>query len=130
MLGFEVGLAVDADIGGGERRPDRFVPAGVLLGDELLGALGDPLDLCEGREAVGGLVLRQLGAESLFAEARDADHEKLVEIRSEDRQKLHALQERIGLVLGFFQHAGIEFEPAQLAVDEMLGQEGGGFGVH
>ncbi|MGC3991268.1 MAG: hypothetical protein QM796_16625 [Chthoniobacteraceae bacterium] len=54
-------------------------------------------------------------------DTRDADFKKFVEIRTEDAQKLHALDERLGGILGLFEHAAIEFQPAQLAVEKVLG---------
>ena len=90
---------MDADAGRGERRHDRLVPAGVLLGDELLGPPGDPLQLRERLEPVGRRVLRQHVAERLLAQPGHADHEELVQVRREDRQKLHPLQQRIVRVL-------------------------------
>jgi hypothetical protein len=47
-------------------------------------------------------------------------HEELVEVRAEDRQELHPLEQRVALVERLAQHAGVEVEPAQLAVDEEL----------
>ena len=61
-------FAVDADAGRGERRHDRLVPARVLLGHELLGPLGDALQLRERLEPVGGRILRQHVAERLLAQ--------------------------------------------------------------
>ena len=76
-----------------------------------------------GFEAVGRRVLRQHVAERLLAQPGHADHEELVQVRREDRQELHPLQQRIVRVLGLFQHARVELQPAQLAVDEVLGQK-------
>ncbi|MGC3967028.1 MAG: hypothetical protein QM775_06545 [Pirellulales bacterium] len=59
----------------------------------------------------------------LFAQSGDAHHEELVEVRAENRQELHALQQRHFRRLGFFQHPPVELQPAQLAVDEMLGKK-------
>ncbi len=48
----------------------------------------------------------------------DPDHEELVEIRSRDCRELDALQERGCRVRGLLQHAFVEREPRQLAVEE------------
>ena len=114
----------------GEGRQDVFVPAAVLLGDELLGAAGDSLQLSERFEAVDRRVLRQHVAEGLLAQAGDADHEELVEVRGEDREELCPLEQRVIGVLGLFEHAGVELQPAQLAVDEVFGQKLGAGGAH
>src|SRR6185369_6685268 len=56
----------------------------------------------------------------LGAQAGDTNHHELVEIAAEDAQKLQPLEQRIGGIFGLFQHAGVELQPAQLAVDEVL----------
>ena len=50
-------------------------------------------------------------------EAGDAHHEELVEVGGEDRQEVGALEQRDGRVLGQLEHALVEGEPAQLAVE-------------
>ena len=77
---------------------DSFQHA-VLLGDELLGPPRDALQLRERLEPVGRRILRQHVAERLLAQAGHADHEELIQVRREDRQKLHPLQQRIVRVL-------------------------------
>jgi hypothetical protein len=59
----------------------------------------------------------QAAALQLVEQARDPDHEELVEVRAEDREELDALQQRVGRILRFFQHALLEFQQAELAVD-------------
>ena len=54
-------------------------------------------------------------------EAGDAHHEELVEVRRGDRRELEALEQRRRGVGGFFEHALVEREPRQLAVEEQLG---------
>ena len=53
----------------------------------------------------------------LVVHAGDADHEELVEVRGEDREELQPLDQRQRLVLGQLEHAVVEVEPGQLAVD-------------
>ena len=48
----------------------------------------------------------------------DADHEELVEVRRGDRGELDALQQRLRRVGRFLEHALVERQPGQLAVDE------------
>ena len=50
-------------------------------------------------------------------QVRHPDHEELVQVRAEDRQELDALQQRKRRILGLLQHAAVEIEPRQLAVD-------------
>ena len=51
-------------------------------------------------------------------EAGDAHHEELVEIRRGDRRELDPLEQRRRRVGRFLEHALVEREPRQLAVDE------------
>ena len=48
---------------------------------------------------------------------RDAHHEELVEIAREDRQEVGALEHRERGILGELEHALVEREPAQFAVE-------------
>ena len=77
------------------------------------------LDLFTG----GATVDRPLGDPRLGLLLQTADplHEELVEIRSDDRQELHALQQRGPRVFSLVQHAEVEVEPGQLAVQVVLG---------
>ena len=52
----------------------------------------------------------------LVVQTGDAHHEELVEVRRVDRAELHALEQRHPLVLGQLQHALVEVQPGQLAV--------------
>ncbi len=72
-----------------------------------------------GRQPVGALG-RDAGAH-LALEAGDAHHEEFVEIVGRDRQEAHPLEQRMGDVLRLLEHAAVEVEPGQLAVDEALG---------
>ena len=77
--------------------------------------LGDPLEHLGRRQAVGAAgVDPRL---DLVVDPGDADHEELVEVGDEDRQELDPLHQRQRLVLGELQHAVVEVEPRQLAVD-------------
>ena len=53
-------------------------------------------------------------------QAGDADHEEFVEIVGRDRQEPQPLEQRMVRVRRFFQHAPVELEPGQLAIDEAL----------
>jgi hypothetical protein len=57
-----------------------------------------------------------------LAEQGHALHEELVQVRREDRQEFHPLEQRGALIERFRQHAGIEIEPAQITVDPHVGQ--------
>ena len=51
-------------------------------------------------------------------QAGDAHHEELVEVRREDRAELHALEQRDVRVGGELEHARVEVEPRELAVEQ------------
>ena len=51
-------------------------------------------------------------------ETRYANHEELVEVRRRDGGKLDALEQRYRRVGRFLEHALVEGQPRQLAVDE------------
>ena len=80
---------------------------GIALGDLLLR-----------RAAVDGALLHPGG--DLLLQAADALHEELVEVRGRDGEELHALEQRLALVLGLVQHAAVEREPGELAVEVQL----------
>ncbi len=57
----------------------------------------------------------------LGRQAGDPHHEKLVQIGTKNGEELHALQQRIALVLGLLEYAPLEGQQAQLTVDVQLG---------
>src|SRR5690349_543074 len=75
----------------------------------------DSAQLLGGRLAVGRAAGHTGG--NLLLDAGHADHEELVEIGTEDRQKLHALEQRVAFVECLIQNTAVEFEPAKLAID-------------
>ena len=85
----EVGVAVH-DLADHPQLLRRGEPVGAALGD-------------------GGL--------ELLVQARDADHEELVEVRVEDREELHPLEERPARVERLLEHAPVEREPRDLAIE-------------
>ena len=56
----------------------------------------------------------------LAAEAGNTHHEELVEVRRRDRQEAQPLEQRMANVLGLVEHARVEREPRQLAIDEAV----------
>src|SRR5205823_808779 len=75
-------------------------------------------------DTVGRVVLRRQITKRLFAQPRYANHKEFVEVGAEDREELYSFQQRVGRVIGFFQNARVEFQPAQFAVEKMLGKKG------
>ena len=71
--------------------------------------VGDGFDLFSCRQAIIGARFHAL--RYLPHQARNANHEKFVEIVGGNRQETHALKQRMGLVLGFLQHPAVELKP-------------------
>ncbi|VVN75115.1 hypothetical protein PS687_05804 [Pseudomonas fluorescens] len=57
------------------------------------------------------------GESDLLFEAGDADLEELVQVAGENQQEFQAFQQRVGLIQRLFQHADVELQLRQLAVD-------------
>jgi hypothetical protein len=55
----------------------------------------------------------------LLFDAGDPNLEKLIQVRTENRKKFDAFDQRLGRILGFFENAAIELEPAQLAINKI-----------
>ena len=106
-----------------ERRADLLgVDPGVHR-HQLVAHRGDLLqDLA--RLQPGGRAHRDAGGDAAL-EAGHPDHEELVEVLREDREEAGALQQRDVLVGGQLQHALVELQPGDLAVQEALGGEPG-----
>ncbi len=91
-------------------------PAALLVDHQRARPLQHRVDLLAGRHAVGA---RRLDADPALAlEAGDAHHEELVDVGRRDRQEAHPLQKRVAVVHRLLEHALVEGEPRQLAVDE------------
>ena len=120
LLSFERVVSQELKTFGRHRRPDAVLEAAILPGDEILRALGHRLELLDRAETVGRIILRGTLAEGLLADARQPDHEEFVEVGTEDRQKFEPLHQRVLGVLRLLQHAEVELQPAQLAVEKRL----------
>ena len=55
----------------------------------------------------------------LLLDARHAHLEELIQVRADDAEELHPLQQRVLRVERLLQHAVIELQPAQFPIDEM-----------
>ena len=54
---------------------------------------------------------------NLFLQAGHTNFEELIQVAGEDQQELQPLQQRIGLIQRLLQHADIELQLRQLAMD-------------
>jgi hypothetical protein len=119
----------DADVVRGQLRQDALVEDRVLPLDLLVRDRADLGQHLPWRHAVGaGLFALQ---RDLALQSRHADLEELVHVAREDQQELQAFQQRRALVQRLVQHAGVEREQRQLAVDVQpplaeVGHRGGG----
>ena len=111
----ELGAAHQPDAGLGQRRQHLVVEHAVLLGDQRARFLA------HAGEEIARLGDRQPGRRHLRAQllldARDPDLEELVEIAADDAQEAQALEQRNIRVLRERQHAPVEVEQRQFAVD-------------
>ena len=132
LLGGPAVAREEADALGGERRLQCVVPELVLCTHQIEGARADARQHLGRRHAVGpGL---EIAEHQLVLEYRDAHFEELVEVGVGDAQESQPLQQGHALVLGLRQHAEVELELGQLAVDVQRGvaqvrRNGGGWGL-
>ena len=98
---------------------DLLRKAGGLIGQHRRHRLANRRQLLNGRQTVQRT--RHHTGGNLTLQTAHPLHEELVEVRREDAQKAHALQQRRPLVECFVQHPPVELQPAQLSVDEQLG---------
>ena len=119
-----VGAAHEADFFLLQRRHQHLVEHAVLLVHQRVRALRNGRHQI-GRQYAVGPGLSRSHAQHLL-QPGDADFKKLVEIGAGNAQEFQPLQQRDVLVLAQLQHAPVEFQQRQLAVQEQL--RGGEFG--
>ena len=116
FLVVELAPADQLDAFGPQPGDDRVDELLLLLADELADDVADDGELLARQAAVGGRLGHAGGG--LVEQARDAHLEELVEVAREDRQEPHLFEQRHIGVAGELQHARVEREPAELAVEE------------
>jgi hypothetical protein len=90
-------------------RGDVLAKTALLRVHQLVHSRGDGRQGLGRREPVEPRRLIARGDPAL--QRRHADHEELVEVRAEDREELHPLEQGHARVLGLFEHAPVELEP-------------------
>ena len=114
-LGLDLVPLEDPHAGFGEPRPKIFGKRPDRQRRILLDDFADHPELLMSRQAVGAaLGHRRL---DLLVQARDPDHEELVEIRVEDREELDPFEQRPARVERFLEHPPVEGEPRDLAIE-------------
>ena len=96
----------------------QLAPALLLIACQHTDGLPDAGELLRRSEPIRALD-RNAGA-LLALEAGNADHEELIEVVGGNRQKPNTLEQGVGLVCRLLEHAAVELEPGQLAIDETL----------
>lgn len=107
--------ADEADLVLGQLRQQGLVEDPVLPRYLLVDQLADPRQGLVRQQAVGAGLLA--GEGDLLLQAGDADLEEFVEVAREDEEELQPLQERVGLVQRLFQHADVELQLGELAMN-------------
>ena len=105
------------------RAATSLVNTAAWQGHELFDARADRAQLLDLVDALGRR--RADAGLELLLQARHAHLEELVEVGAEDREELRALEQRQRGVLGEREHARVELEPGELAV-EVAGRAGRG----
>ena len=101
-----------------EPRQKQLVQHAILLVEQLVRDLRDGPQLFAPATVVGAALRR---AECLLMDqSGDADLEELVEVGVGDAQERQPLEQRHVVVFGQFEHAAVELELRQLAVDVQL----------
>ena len=90
----------------------------VLARHHVVAAGRDGGELLAGAHRVGAALLHV--SDQLLLEAGDADHEELVEVGAGDGEELQPLERGNAGIEAFLQHALVERQPGQLAIDEKL----------
>jgi hypothetical protein len=107
--------AHDAHAGTVERM-QQFVEDAVHVALQRLHALADGFELLPRRQAVHRAFANPVVDE--LADAADAHHQELVEIRGRDAEEFRPLEQRHVRALSLGQHAPVELEPAQFAIEK------------
>ena len=121
-LGFsELGPTQQLDAVVAKRGHHLFMEDVGVLALKCMGSHPDVLENFARRQAAGRAHGDAGGNSTL--EAGHANHEELVEVAGEDGEELGPLERGQGVVLGELEHALIEIEPGELAVQETVGRE-------
>ena len=102
-----------------EPRREHIVQYPVLVGHQSVRDLADAFQLFAGAQLIGSHLGRF--GDRLLLQAGHPNLEELVQITTRNTQEPQALEQRIAFILGLFEHAPIELEQRQLAVDVELG---------
>src|SRR5471032_3068675 len=114
-LGGPVATTNEADLMFFQFRQQNVVEDRVLTVDVTVHQFADPRQRLVRLQAIGAGLFTGKG--DLLLQAGHANLEELVQVAGEDQQKLQPLQQRIGLIQRLFQHADVELQLRELAMD-------------
>lgn len=103
-----------------ERGPQLLAQDMASSFEERGNARPDRLELLGRRQRIGRILRRPRC--DFASQSRDAHHVELVEVGTEDGQKLEALQQRHPFVERFFKDTRVEIEPGQLSIEVRQGE--------
>src|SRR5207302_11460919 len=114
--------ALAREVGHRDESDSLFVESRPQLGDEQVRSPRREMHraLSDGRELLGRrhvVAFADDAGAALLSQARDADLKELIEVLTEDGQKLDPLEERLVRVLGKRENTLVEVEPGQLSVE-------------
>ena len=115
LLGVQRRGCQPPDPGRGKRRLQILQKAPVLILHHLMHAATDRAELLVGRHA-GRIPLARIPV-GQHLQAAHADHEELVQVRAGNGQELQPFERRDLAVQRFVQHALVELQPTQFAID-------------
>ena len=119
LLGVELLRPQDGQPGlVGQLGRDELLEVAVQGRDHVMGARGDRRQLLSRQHPVGSTVSHAACQQLL--ESRDPHHEEFVQIGRHDALEFAALGQRDVRVTRFLQDAPVEFQPGQLAIDEVV----------
>ncbi|MNR09228.1 hypothetical protein D3C85_1254210 [compost metagenome] len=114
-LGRPIAATDEADLMLLQLRQQNVVEDRVLAIDVTVDQFADARQCLMRLQTIGARLFT--GEGDLLLQAGDANLEELVQVAGEDQQKLQPLQQWIGLVQRLFQHADVELQLRQLAMD-------------
>ena len=119
LVGAQVAPPDDGEPRVGELGREHVGEQPGVQGDQALGDLTDPREALARRRP--GRAAGRDARRDPSVQGGDADHEELVEVAREDRGEPDPLEQRHVRVCGQLEDAGVEVQPAQLAVEEAVG---------
>src|SRR6266699_2119421 len=107
----------DSDAVFGQLGKQLLVPECILRSDQFAHNALDAVESIGGAQPVWTEMARL--AFDLLLDSSYPNLKEFIQVRAKNGKELNPLNERLRRILRFFEHATIEFQPAQLAIDEV-----------